>query len=55
MATDFPLFVFFFHPSLLVLLARACWLIIFCRFKKKMIKRYWWDLFRHLVKESLLE
>jgi hypothetical protein len=29
-ATDFPLYVFFFHPSLLVHLARACWLIIFC-------------------------
>lgn len=31
MATDFPLDVFFFslHPSLLVLLVRACWLIIF--------------------------
>jgi len=28
-------FVFFFHPSLLVHLAQACWLIIFCRFKKE--------------------
>jgi len=27
--------LFFFHPSLLVRLAQACWLIIFCRFKKK--------------------
>jgi hypothetical protein len=34
-ATDFPLFLFFFHRSLLVHLTRACWLIIFCRLKKK--------------------
>jgi len=27
--------IFFFQPSLLVLLTRACWLIIFCHFKKQ--------------------
>jgi len=31
----FSLVCSFFHPSLLVLLARTCWLIIFCRLKKK--------------------
>jgi len=35
----FPfVFIYFFHPSLLVHLARACWLIIFCHLKKKINK-----------------
>jgi len=36
-----PIFscIFFFHPSLLMLLARTYWLIIFCRFKIKVWKK----------------